>query len=210
MLPSITGSLAALLALYLEESGLPVPVAGDLLVLYLGSHFAHSLLNLVLVWLVLTAVVVAGSSNLYLLARRFGRPLLEHRLAPLLHLTPRRIDRAEGWFGRWGPLAVIVGRHVFGMRIPVTIAAGIFEMPYRSFAPSVAISTAIWSGAWLWLGARYGASVTGFLTHHRWAYLLGFTTFLILAASAAIKLLVGRSQRAAEGRAEALREPHPG
>ena len=130
------------------------------------------------------------------LSRRTGRPLLEHRLAPLLHLTPRRIDRAEGWFGRWGPLAVIVGRHVFGMRIPVTIAAGIFEMPYRSFAPSVALSTAVWSAIWIWLGVRYGQAITHFLNNHHWAYLLGFTTFIFLALAAGIRLL--RTPRQAE------------
>src|SRR5438128_2252850 len=38
-----------------------------------------------------------------------GRPLLE-RHGRKLHLPPARIDRAERWFERWGPAAVLLGR----------------------------------------------------------------------------------------------------
>ena len=38
-----------------------------------------------------------------------GRPFLE-RYGRWLHVTPGRLDRAERWFDRFGPLAVAVGR----------------------------------------------------------------------------------------------------
>ena len=166
---SVPGSL---IGLYLEESGVPLPVSGDVFVVYLGHHFASSPPRLVLVWLALVATVVAGSSNLYFVSRRWGRRLAEGRLGLLLHLTPARLTAAERWFDRWGAPAIIFGRHIFGLRVPITVAAGVFRVPYHVFAISVAVSTAIWAAVWLWLGAEFGHQIAQFLAGHRWAYAL--------------------------------------
>jgi membrane protein DedA with SNARE-associated domain len=158
-------------ALYLEESGVPLPVFGDVLVVYLGHHFARWPVALVAVWLGLVATTVGGSTNLYLIARWWGRPLIEGPLGLVLHVTPERVARAERWFERWGVPAIIFGRHILGFRIPVTVAAGLFSVPYhRVFAPSVAVSTGLWGAFWLALGVIYGRRLGSFLDHHGWMY----------------------------------------
>jgi membrane protein DedA with SNARE-associated domain len=166
------GPLASFVALYLEESGVPLPVSGDALVVYLGHHFAGSPLRLVAAWLGLVLTAVAGSSNLYLVARYWGRPLVEGRLGPLLHVPSSRLATAERRFNRWGVPAIVFGRHILGFRMVVTVAAGLFRVPYRVFAPSVAVSTAPWAAAWLWLGVKFGNQLVSLLHLHRWAYLL--------------------------------------
>jgi membrane protein DedA with SNARE-associated domain len=180
------GAPASFVLLYLEESGLLLPVPGDVYVVYLGSHYGHTLVGWVAAWLGVIAAVVAGSTNLYFISRRWGHRLVRGRVGALLHLDPERLDRAESWFSRWGALAVIFGRHVPGFRIPVTVAAGIFEVPYRVFAPSVAVSTAIWAAAWLYLGARFGDNVKHFFQLHRWTYLVLAAGLLALAALAVL------------------------
>jgi membrane protein DedA with SNARE-associated domain len=174
------------LGLYLEESGVPLPVSGDVLVVYLGHHVSGSTRLLVLTWLGLVATVLAGSSNLYFISRRWGRQLVEGRLGLLLHVTPARLATAERWFGRWGAPAIIFGRHVFGFRVPVTVAAGVFRVPYHVFAISVAVSTAVWAAVWLWLGVEFGRQIAVFLAGHRWAYSL---LLLGLAAGVGAALL---------------------
>lgn len=180
----LLGVPGSLFGLYLEESGVPVPVSGDLFVVYLGHHFAASVPWLVVVWVGLVAIVVAGSSNLYFISRRWGRSLAEGRLGLLLHLTPSRLAAAERWFGRWGAPAIIFGRHVFGFRVPITVAAGVFRVPYHVFAISVAVSTAVWAAVWLWLGVAFGRQVAVFLHAHRWGYgLLGLGLVVIVGGS---------------------------
>jgi membrane protein DedA with SNARE-associated domain len=76
-------------------------------------------------------------------------------------------------------VAVIFGRHVPGFRIPITVVAGILGFPYRTFAPSVAVSTAIWSGTWLWLGARYGGSVAGFFARNHWTLVVASAVIVL-------------------------------
>jgi membrane protein DedA with SNARE-associated domain len=180
------GAPASFVLLYLEESGVLLPVPGDVYVIYLGSHFGHSLLDWVAAWLGVIVVVAAGATNLYLISRRWGHRLVRGRVGALLHLKAEQLDRAEKWFARWGALAVIFGRHVPGFRIPVTVAAGIFEVPYRVFAPSVAVSTAVWAAAWLYVGARFGDNVRHFFQLHRWTYLLLAGAVVALAVLAVI------------------------
>jgi membrane protein DedA with SNARE-associated domain len=163
------GAPVSLGLLYVEESGVPLPVPGDVYVAYLGHLSAGSWARLAASWVGCIAVVVAGSTNLYLVSRRWGSRLLEHRPAALLHLDPARLAQVEGWLARWGALAIVFGRHLPGFRIPITVMAGTFRVPYRVFAPSVAVSTAIWAGVWLLLGARFGSTVTSLLSTPHWA-----------------------------------------
>ena len=191
------GPLASLLLLYLEESGVVLPVPGDVYVAYLG-HLAGSPLGWLAAWFGIVSAVVAGASNLYLISRRWGRRLVRGRLSTLVHLTPERLATAERWFGRWGALAIIFGRHVPGFRIPITVAVGIFRVPYPTFALSVAISTGVWAGFWLWVGAHFGARIGHFLGGHRWTYLVIGLCLLGLIAAALVRLLRAQPAAAAE------------
>jgi membrane protein DedA with SNARE-associated domain len=153
------GFLVGFLLIYIEESGLPIFIPGDAYLLYIGDRLAQDLPILLVAWLAMIFAVTLGATNLYLIARRFGRPLLNHRFARFMHVTAERLDEAELWFRRWGPWAVILGRHIPGFRVPLTVAAGILKLPYPLFAVSVAISSAAWTAVFLALGALFGAQV---------------------------------------------------
>ena len=166
------GLTAAFGLLYLEESGIPMLMPGDVFVMYVGHHTAHSVLTLLAAWLGLIGVVVLGATNLYFISRRWGRSIVEHRLSKLLHLTPARIDQAERWFGRWGVWTLVFGRHIPGLRVPLTVAAGIFRVRYPVFVASVAISTAVWAGFFMTLGAVFGGRIGHLLSLHREGYVI--------------------------------------
>jgi membrane-associated protein len=153
------GYLGGFALIYIEETGLPLFIPGDVFLLYVGSRLPHELPILIAAWLGFVLAVTLGATNLYLLSRRFGRRLIEHRLAGFLHITPERVDSAEHWFRRYGPWALIFGRHIPGFRVPLTVVAGILELPYRLFAISVAVSSAIWAGVFLVLGVVFGSGI---------------------------------------------------
>lgn len=160
------GPLGAIALLYLEESGVPVLAPGDVFVMYVGAHVPRQVQFWVAGWLGLIAAVVLGATNLYLISRHLGGRLVQSRFAGLIHLTPARLARAERWFERWGIWAIIFGRHVPGLRVPITVAAGVLHVPYLTFALSVAVSTAAWAGAWLVVGITLGGRVERFLLLH--------------------------------------------
>jgi len=159
-------------ALYIEESGVPLPAPGDVFVMYVGVHVPHHLSAWIAAWLGLIVAVVLGATNLFLLSRKYGRRLAESSLAEYVHLSHARLVVAERWFRRWGVLAIIFGRHIPGFRIPITVAAGVFQVPYRVFAPSVAVSTAIWAGVVLIIGINFGPRLADLLRVHSFLYFI--------------------------------------
>ena len=156
--------------LYIEETGIPLPAPGDVFVLYVGAHVPRYLAAYVAAWLGLIIAVVLGATNLFFISKKWGRQLAESQLAEYVHLSPERLARAEKWFARYGVLAIIFGRHIPGFRIPITVAAGVFRVPYRVFAPSVAVSTAIWAGVVIIIGINYGNRLENFLRLHTQMY----------------------------------------
>jgi membrane protein DedA with SNARE-associated domain len=169
--------------LYLEESGVPLPAPGDVFVMYVGAHVPRYLGSWILAWLGLIGVVVLGATNLFLISRRFGRRLANGRFAHLLHLSPERLLRAERWFERFGVVAIIFGRHIPGFRVPITVAAGVFNVRYPVFAASVAVSTAIWAGVVMVIGVNFGPRMEAFLRVHRemlWLWAASVVVMLIV------------------------------
>jgi membrane protein DedA with SNARE-associated domain len=182
------GPLAAVGLLYLEESGVPMPVPGDFFVMYLGHHVADNWTPALLAWLGLTIAVLLGSTNLYWISRRWGRRLVAGRVGAMLHLTPGRIERAERWFDRWGPWALIIGRHIPGFRVPITVAAGSFNVRFRTFALCVGVSTATWSAFFLLVGSLVGERAQALMDVHRTATPLIFAAILAVG----VVYLLGR------------------
>src|SRR5438132_1618420 len=64
-----------------------------------------------------------------------------------------------------------------------------FGIPCRTFVFGVTVSTAVWAGFWLWVGAHFGARIGHFLGGHRWAYLVVAVVILALIAAAITRMV---------------------
>jgi membrane protein DedA with SNARE-associated domain len=198
--------LSRLLTLFLlllaEEAGVPLPVPGDALVALLGARSHRTLPEAVTVVTTATVAVFCGSSLLYLLVQRGGRPLLE-RYGRYVRLDASRLARLDRWMQRRGALGIVVGRLIPGLRIPTTVLAGLANVPYRVFAPATAFSAVLWSAFYFWLGAfasrqaaRLAAFDAGTLDAvSDWA-LIGSGVVVLLAVSALSYVLWRRRRRA--------------
>jgi membrane-associated protein len=181
--------------LYIEESGIPLPAPGDVFVLYVGAQVPRNLFAWLAAWLGLIVAVVLGATNLFLLSRKYGRDLVEHRFAGYLHLSPQRVARAEQWFARYGMLAIIFGRHIPGFRVPITVAAGVFRVRYPIFVTGVAISTAIWAGVVLIIGINFGTRLESFLRLHSEMYVIWGAIVVALVAALVLRQRREESRR---------------
>lgn len=170
-------------ALYLEESGVPLPAPGDVFVMFVGAHVPRHWAAWIGAWLGLILVVVLGATNLFFISRRYGRRLATSSLAEYIHLNHERMERAELWFKRYGVLAIIFGRHIPGFRVPITVAAGTLGVSYRVFAPSVAVSTAIWAGVMLTVGMTIGPRLALLLHAHGWIYVIWGAIVVVLVGA---------------------------
>jgi membrane protein DedA with SNARE-associated domain len=170
--------------IYLEESGLPMPVPSEVSLGYLGQRLGGNPLALFATWLGLTALIVLGSTNLFIASRRLGPRMITGRIGTSLHLTPPGIARAQSWLARWGPLAIVVSRYVPGLRWAMVVACGTLGVGYRTFWFSTAISAAIWAGAMLTLGVTVGDAIGRAIIAHAW---IG----MVLPLPAAIVVMTG-------------------
>ncbi len=143
--------LALFLLLLIEEAGIPLPIPGDALVAWAGARHARAPGSTLEVLAVSSAGVFIGSTLLYTLMRRRGRPLLD-KFGRYLHLSGKRLDRMERWFRRHGLVAILCGRMIPGLRIPTTVMAGLSEVPYRTYALACAITAVAWAALYFYLG----------------------------------------------------------
>lgn len=143
--------LGLFLFLLVEEAGVPLLLPGDTLIIAAGARPDHTVTSMVLVVATAAAAATLGSSFLYALVRRGGRTLLA-RYGRFLHLNPERVASLERRYRRHGALAIVVGRLVPGLRTPTSVMAGLFDVPYRTFAPATALAAILWALLYFFVG----------------------------------------------------------
>ena len=149
---------AAFVFLLVEESGVPIPIPGDFLMLTLGVRARDGAVSLWQVIVAMEAGTVLGASLLYLAARRGGRGVVD-RLGPFVGLDADRIDRVECSLQRRGALAVLLGRLLPGLRVLTAIACGVLRVPFRVFFPAMSLGGSIYIVAYTMLGYWAGPAV---------------------------------------------------
>ncbi len=158
------GLLAAFVFLLVEEAGVPVPVPGDVIMLVLGVRARDRQVSLWQAILALEVATVIGATMLYLVSRLAGRALV-YRYGRYVRLDPDRLERAERWLRRHGPIAVFAGRLAPGMRIATAIICGVLLVPAWIFIPAMAIGALVYIAGYTLLGFFAGPAVLAFLEH---------------------------------------------
>ncbi len=178
------------LLLFIEEAGVPIPLPGDVVIIYLGYQVLRGRIPYVTAFLTCFFSILGGASILYLLAYRYG-PLLVKKFGGALHLNKKRLVYVEKKFDHYGFWLIVVGRYIPGLRILITAFSGLSEVGYPVFAVSVAISSAIWIWATMLIGEKMGRQAEKLLRVHRSYYVF----FLILAVFAIWIILSYRRRR---------------
>jgi LPXTG-motif cell wall-anchored protein len=145
------GGYPALALLVLLENVFP-PIPSEVVLPLAGFYVTEGVIGFVPAVASATAGSVAGALLLYALGRFGGRPLIL-RYSPVLRVTEERLERAEGWFDRYGSAVVLFGRMVPGARSVVSIPAGLSEMGLTRFVLLTAAGSAAWN--FLLIGAGW-------------------------------------------------------
>lgn len=146
-----------------------------------------------------TVGAVLGAWIWWWVGAALGRERTRALVARVPLLEAADFDRAEAFFERWGPTAVLVGRCVPLVRSFVSIPAGIARMPFWRFTLLTAVGSAVWNALWIGLGYALGPAVEPVLT--RWSGVLSDIVVVGVAAALAW-FVVARLRRRA-------RQPDP-
>lgn len=172
--------LGLFLFLLIEEMGAPLFFPGDTLIMAAGARPGRSLIGGLTVIVASAAAAALGSSVLYAVVRRGGRPLLV-RYGRSLHLNEGRVATLEAWFRRHGVLAIVVGRLVPGLRTPTSVMAGLFGVSFRTFLPATAVAAVLWASLYYVLGLFLG---------QQWHAIVALASAHLHAAAGAVVSLV--------------------
>lgn len=153
-------ALGTFAVVFAEELGIPLPAPGDVFIAFTGYLTTKGNLSLLSAYIAVVGGAVLGSASLMTLTKRFGRPLVV-RFGGYIGITPNRLEWAEAKFRKYGIWSVIIGRHIPGMRIVLSAFAGLADMPFRYFVPSVFVSALAWATIFLYLGRALGPRVLG-------------------------------------------------
>ncbi len=187
-------ALAIFAVIFLEEMGVPLPLPGDLFIVWVGALIAMGRIGWPAAVVAIVAGAVLGACALFMISRRFGAPLI-HRYGAYLHLYPPQLETAERGFHRWGLWAVIFGRHIPGMRVVLSAIAGLLRFELPLFALGVLVSATAWALVFLAIGVRFGRQLRP-LMHIPPAHLLPWLVFALLILTATGYVL---RQRLVEG-----------
>ncbi len=149
---------AILLAVIIEELGLPLPIPTDFMIILAGTMADHSLPRLGMFYVALSLAAAIGASGLYAMVRRGGRPLVD-RFGHYVHLGPEQLSRAEALLSRSGWGGIAVGRATPGLRYATVIACGLLKVPYLRFLTAQLVGSSVYIVAFLALGAIFGPAV---------------------------------------------------
>ena len=138
------GLLAVFLLMVGESCGLPFP--SEVIMPTAGLLAAGGHMNLVAAIIAGAAANLVGSLIAYVLAARFGEPLL---LGPGRYVGIRRhhLEMADGWFQRWGLPAVLIGRVLPVIRTYISFPAGLARINLTWFSVLTFVGALPWVAA---------------------------------------------------------------
>jgi membrane protein DedA with SNARE-associated domain len=190
--PQASGIAIVCALLYLEEAGLPLPVApGEAVLIGAGLLIAT---GGVPAWVIIPLAylaVLCGILTAFTWARWIG-PDRIHGFAVRLHAAGP-YDRAAARLRAATPRQIAVSRLLPGLRVYTSLVAGAVGLKLSRFMLGAAPASAIWLVAFIGLGVFFGAPVERLLGPFQ-AYAL---RAVVVAAVAALWLVAARRMPAA-------------
>jgi membrane protein DedA with SNARE-associated domain len=140
-------NLGLFILLVLGTLGLPFPE--DAILILAGFLVANDTIRPIPAFLAVYTGLLVTDFFLYYFGKSYGRRLVEHRRFQKI-ISLERLLKIEEKLKKWDVLAVFFGRHLFGVRAQIFLAAGVVKMPYKRFliadGTSALLAMALWGG----------------------------------------------------------------
>ncbi len=151
-------ALPLVCAIVFAETGLLLGflLPGDTLLIITGVFTFSGVIHVDIWWVCLAISLAAflGGEVGYLIGHRVGPRIFERKESGLFSIE--NVKRTNGFFERFGGLAVIVARFVPIVRTFAPVAAGVGHMNYRKYSLYNAVGALIWGSGLTFVGFLLG------------------------------------------------------
>ena len=178
------GYIGILLLIALENIFPPIP--SEVILTFGGFMTTTSSMSIFGVIVVSTIGSVVGAIVLYGIGLLLNVDRLEKivdKWGHILRLTPKDIQKANGWFHKFGVWAVFLGRLVPLVRSLISIPAGMSRMNFGVFLLFTTVGSLIWNSILVSVGAAVGASwstIVGYMNTYSNVVLLILVVLFVL------------------------------
>ena len=148
------GAPGAGLAVALENLFPPLP--SELILPLAGFAASRGDLGLVSAIVFTMLGSILGALALYGGGAGMGRDRTRAIAGKLPLVKVRDVDKAEEWFDRHGPKAVLIGRLVPVVRSLISVPAGVERMSVAVFLPLTAVGSLVWNSLLIVAGYQLG------------------------------------------------------
>ncbi|RHW41436.1 DedA family protein [Neobacillus notoginsengisoli] len=133
--------------------GLPIP--DEFLLTFVGFNVFKGKLAYIPALLSAFAGASGGISLSYFIGHKFGLPLL-HKYGPKFHITEEKINYTNKLFSKVGPVILLIGYFIPGIRHLSAYIAAINDYPLRKFVFYAYTGAFIWTFTFITLGRILG------------------------------------------------------
>ena len=154
------GYVGVALLMFLETLIPPIP--SEVIMPMVGLAAARGEMSIYGGILAAVAGATGGAFAWYLLARAVGRRRVidfAARYGRWLGLSPRLVDQATAWFARRGGWAIFLARILPGMRVYISVPAGLTDMPVVAFLGYTVAGYLVWYGFLGMIGFGLGSGL---------------------------------------------------
>lgn len=185
------GYIALFVLLALGIVGLPIP--DETLMVLVGSLTVDGPFRYVPAFAICLGGSMSGMFISYIVGLRVGKPLLD-RYGKIIKLTPKRIEKAERWFQKYGAWSIMFGYFVPGFRHLTCYLAGMSKLKWTTYFLVAGTGAFIWVATFLTIGYVVGEEAIRLL-HDKGNRLL-LIGVIVLLVVVAIGYLIMRYRRA--------------
>jgi membrane protein DedA with SNARE-associated domain len=169
------------LFILLIAGGIGLPFPEDATLILCGVLLSAGDVKFVPAILTVYAGLLCGDTILYHIGKKFGRKVVTHKWFHRV-LTPEKLEKAEARFIKHSILAILLGRHVAGLRAQLFLVSGILRMDYWKFILTDAVSAIFTMALMVGIGYKGGEELPAIREHIR---AVGHVVLIVAVAAGA-------------------------
>lgn len=142
----------------LMACGFGLPMPEDIVLISGGILASHGVTQLWLVNVVCMAGVLIGDGTIFLLGRRFGPSIKQMGFFKKV-FTESRDQAVRRVFDKYGDKVIFMGRFMPGLRTPIFLTAGTYQVKPWKFFLLDGFAAVISVPLWIWIGFFFGKNL---------------------------------------------------